>query len=101
MRELEEIASIIPFTSEAMAKAELRELRQIAPFKQTDRKIYESILIFVRANQSPNVKMLFLTRDKNDFDFPYIRDELASMDVELFFSAGECIRRIRELLDIK
>ena len=98
MKEVEEIASIIPFTSETMARSELRKLRQIAPFKETDRRIYESILIFVRENQSPNMKMLFLTRDENDFDFPYIREELASMDVELFFSAGRCIGRIRELL---
>ncbi|HIE28857.1 TPA: hypothetical protein EYP66_16400 [Candidatus Poribacteria bacterium] len=51
-------------------------------------------------NQAPDLKMLFLTRDKTDFDFPYIRSELAFLSIELFFSAGECIRRIRELLGI-
>jgi len=72
-------------------------LKLVAPFKQTDRKIYESILIFARANQNPSLKMLFLTRDKSDFDFPYIREELVSTGVELFLSAGECIKRIREI----
>lgn len=42
--------------------------------------------------------MLFLTRDQNDFNYPYIHEELSSLSVELFFSAGECIRRIRDLL---
>jgi hypothetical protein len=99
MKNLEEIASIVPFTSESMVRAELRELRQIAPFKQTDRNIYESIFIFAKTNQNPKMKMLFLTRDRSDFDFPYIKEELASVNIELFFSAGECIRRIREILD--
>jgi len=62
--------------------------------------IDSAILQFARENQAPDLKMLFLTRDKTDFDFPYIRMELASLSVELFFSAGECIRRIRELLGI-
>ncbi len=99
MKNLEENASIIPFTSESMLRAELRELRQIAPFKKTDRNIYESILSFANANRSQEMKMFFLTRDKSDFDFPYIKEELASVNVESFFSAGECIRRIREIVD--
>ncbi len=100
MEELEESVSVIPFSAEVAARAELRGLRQLAPFKQTDQKIYESILQFARENQSPDLRMLFLTRDKADFDFPYIQNELASLSVEFFFSAGECIRRIRELLGI-
>jgi hypothetical protein len=42
--------------------------------------------------------MLFLTRDKNDFDFTFIREELASLNIELFFSAGDCIKRFMELI---
>ncbi|MBM3237416.1 hypothetical protein FJZ31_14090 [Candidatus Poribacteria bacterium] len=100
IREFEETVSTIPYSAEITARAELRGLRPLAPFKQADRKIYESILQFARENQSPDLKMLFLTRDKTDFDFSYIRSELAFLSVELFFSAGECIRRIRELLGI-
>lgn len=100
IREFEETVSTIPYSAEITARAELRGLRQLAPFKQADRKIYESILQFAKENQAPDLKMLFLTRDKTDFDFPYIRRELASLSAELFFSSGECIRRIRELLGI-
>jgi hypothetical protein len=77
IREFEESVSIIPYSAEIAARAELRGLRQIAPFKQADRKIYESILQFARENQAPDLNMLFLTRDETDFDFPYIRRELA------------------------
>jgi hypothetical protein len=44
--------------------------------------------------------MLFLTFDKEDFNVPSVRDELAVVNIELFFSAGECVRRIRELLSL-
>jgi hypothetical protein len=84
-----------------MVKSELRGLKKIAPFKQTDRIIYESILEFAKSNQNLNIQMLFLTRDKNDFDFTFIREELASVNIELFFSAGDCIKRFMELNDIK
>lgn len=89
--------SVIPFSAEIALRAELRGLRQLAPFKPSDRNIYESILHFARLNQTLDVAMLFLTRDKADFDVPYIYEELADLSVELFFSAGDCIRRIHEL----
>ncbi len=92
--------SVIPFSAEIAARAELRGLRQLAPFKPSDRNIYESLLHFARMNQPPDVAMLFLTRDKADFDLPYIHKELADLSVELLFSAGDCIRRIRELVHI-
>lgn len=95
--EIQENASLIPFTSEIAARAELRSLRQLPPFKISDQKIYESILHFARENQAPDLTMLFLTHDQTDFDYPYIHEELSSLSVELFFSAGDCIRRMREL----
>ena len=61
--------------------------------------MYESLLHFARLNQTSDAAMLFLTRDKADFDFPYIREELAALSVELLFSAGDCTRRIRELVE--
>lgn len=98
---MEKNSTLIPFTPELMVKAELRRLKDVAPFKQTDRVIYESILEFAKLNKDSNIQMLFLTRDKNDFDFAFIREELGSLNIDLFFSAGECIKRIMELKDIK
>jgi len=97
---LAQIASIIPFSGDIAARAELRGLRRLAPMKASDRNIYESILHFAQANRSPGTQMIFLTRDIGDFDFPYLHQELAELSVELRFSAGDCIRRIRELLEI-
>lgn len=96
---LEEISIVIPLTSDAMVKSELRSLKRIAPFKQTDRIIYESILEFAKQNQDLNIQILFLTRDKDDFDVSAIREELDALNIEIFFSAGECIKRIKELTD--
>ena len=98
MKTLSENAFIIPFTAEISARAELRDLRRPAPQKPTDRRILESVLSFAQTNRSSDLIMLFLTFDKEDFDVFSIRDELAAVDVELFFSAGECVKRIRELL---
>ncbi|MEK7396952.1 MAG: hypothetical protein AAB116_08455 [Candidatus Poribacteria bacterium] len=61
--------------------------------------IYESILEFAGLNQQSGIKMLFLTRDRSDFDFLHIKEELSSFNIEIFFSAGECIKRIVELTD--
>ena len=96
---VEEHASIIPFTPEIAIQAELRGLRQLPPFKTSDRCIYESILHFTRENSAPDVIMLFLTRDRNDFDYPTIHQELAAYSAELRFSAGDCIKRLRELVE--
>ena len=97
-RELEKNSTLIPFTPELMVKAELRRLKDVAPFKQTDRVIYESILEFAKLNKDSNIQMIFLTRDKNDFNFTFIREELASLNIELFYSAGDCIKRFMELI---
>jgi hypothetical protein len=42
--------------------------------------------------------MVFLQRDALHFDNPEVKAELAALDVEIYFSAGEAVRRIRELL---
>jgi len=97
-RELEKNSTLIPFTPELMVKAELRRLKDAAPFKQPDRVIYESILEFAKLNKDSNIQMIFLTRDKNDFNFTFIREELASLNIELFYSAGDCIKRFMELI---
>ena len=94
---LKGVTDIIPYLPEHATQAELRALKQLAPFKEPDRKIYESILWFLRQNQPPPLPTLFLTRDKNDFDFSYIHDELAQLGTELLFSAGDCVRHLRDL----
>ncbi len=88
----------IPFNNEIATRAELRELGQYPPEKPTDKRVYESILMFAREN--PGIKMLFLTMDRSDFNIDFIRDELAHHGIEIFFSSGDCIRRIREILGI-
>lgn len=81
VRHLAKITSLIPFSADIAIRAELRGLRQLAPWKPTDLNVYESLLHFVRENQSPDAVMLFLTRDRADFDAPSIHDELASLSV--------------------
>jgi hypothetical protein len=61
-------------------------------------EIYESILAFARLNQSPDVAMVFLERDVTHFDVPEVKSELAAVGVEIYFMAGEAVKRIRELL---
>ena len=100
LAKLEEHVSVIPFSAKIGARAELRGLRQLAPWKPTDRNVYESLLHFVRKNQASEAHTLFLTRDRADFDVPSLHDELAALSVELLFSAGDGIRRIRELLQL-
>lgn len=100
MNTLSENSFIIPFTADISTRAELRDLRQLTPQKATDRRILESVLFFAQTNRSSDFVMLFLTFDKEDFNVPSIRDELAAVNVKLFFPAGECVRRIRELLSL-
>jgi hypothetical protein len=88
----------IPFNNEIATRAELRELNRYPPEKPTDKRVYESILMFAREN--PGIQMLFLTSDRTDFDLDFIRNELAENGIEIFFSAGDCIRRIREILGV-
>ena len=95
---LRQLATIIPLTSEILLQVELREAKQIPPFKKGDIRIYESILKFAAENQGSGFNFVFLTRDRKDFDHPQVHTELHALDVELFFSAGDCVRRIREIL---
>lgn len=70
----------------------------LPPLDVKDIELYESILAFARLNRSPDAVMVFLQRDALHFDNPEIKAELAALDVEIYFSAGEAVRRIRELL---
>ena len=98
---LRQSAITIPFTPEILLQVELREAKQIPPFKKGDIRIYESILKFAAENQGSGFNFVFLNRDRKDFDHPKIHAELQALGVELFFSAGDCVRRIRELLELE
>jgi len=86
---------IIDYSPITATKAELRFKEKRPPFKETDCKIYESILEFLKEKEG---KVLFLTKDKDDFDFPEIKKELESYDSEIYFSSDMCLKKINELL---
>jgi hypothetical protein len=95
---LQAVALPIAFTSNIDAAAKLRRVRGRPPHDIKDLEIYESILAFARLNQSPDVAMVFLERDVTHFDVPEVKSELAAVGVEIYFMAGEAVKRIRELL---
>ena len=92
------ICDIIPYDMEIQARARLRVIERQPPFAENDSVIYESILWFAEQNQEIDLTMLFLTRNRRDFDYPHIYHELEELGIELFFETGECVRRLRELL---
>jgi len=98
---IRQLATTIPLTSEILVQVKLREAKQIPPFKKSDICIYESILKFASENKDSGLNFVFLNRDRKDFDYPQIHAELQALGVELFFSAGDCVRRIRELLELE
>ncbi len=90
---------VIPYNMEIQARARLRAIARNPPFAENDCVIYESILWFAEQNQDLNLAMLFLTRNRRDFDYPTIHQELGEFGIGLFFEPGECVRRVRQLLD--
>jgi len=64
--------------------------------------LFEDALVFsfvklVGRSIGPESKVLFLTRDR-DFDVEKVLEELNEVGVEVYFSSGECLQRIKELL---
>lgn len=92
------VADEIPLTPEILVASHLRRISRLPPLDVKDLELYESILAFARLNRSPDAAMVFLQRDALHFDNPEVKAELAALDVEIYFSAGEAVRRIRELL---
>ncbi|MFQ6118801.1 MAG: hypothetical protein ACE5KE_02825 [Methanosarcinales archaeon] len=45
-----------------------------------------------------NYELLFLTKNWRDFDKTIIKNELNNLRVKMFFSTGECIRWIKNLI---
>jgi len=92
------VADEIPLTPEILVASYLRRISRLPPLDVKDIELYESILAFARLNRSLDAVMVFLQRDALHFDNPAVKAELAALDVEIYFSAGETVRRIRELL---
>jgi len=88
----------IAFTPEIDIAARLRRVRGRPPHDVKDLEIYESILYFARQNQASNLNMIFLERDKAHFDVPEVKAELADVGVEIYFSAADVVKHVRELL---
>ncbi len=99
LAKLQLIADEIPFTGDIMAATQLRRLRGLPPHDVKDLEIYESVLAAARLNPSPAFVRLFLERDKAHFDVAEVRQELASGGVEIYFSAGATVQRVRELMN--
>lgn len=98
LNELRRVATRIPFTGDILAASRLRRARRAPPHDVKDLEIYESILAFARLNKDTGLKMVFLERDAAHFNISEIKAELAAVGVEIYFSAGEAVRRVRELL---
>jgi len=96
--DLQRIATRIPFNGEILAAARLRKARRAPPKDVKDLEIYESILAFARLNQGTDIVFIFLERDVAHFDVHEVKAELAIVGIEIYFSAGEAVRRVRELL---
>ncbi|MFQ6054585.1 MAG: PIN domain-containing protein [Methanosarcinales archaeon] len=98
MNRIESQVKVIPYTNAILIKADLRFKSSKPPFKLDDCRIYESILDYVRSNgQNYNIR-IFHTTDKEDFDHDRIYSELENLNVELYFSPNDVVRRIYELL---
>jgi hypothetical protein len=95
---IERICYIIPFSMEIYALGKLRALGSPPPFDENDCQIYEAILAYLRQSSDEYDLKLFLTHDRQHFDLPEIHAELGQLETRMVFSAGECLRCIRESL---
>ena len=82
----------------AVLNADLRSESAIAPFKEADCRIYESILEYIQSKGGDYDTKIFYTRDREDFDDEMIYAELEDVEVELYFDAGAAVERVYEVL---
>ncbi|MCH8295768.1 hypothetical protein IH992_32215 [Candidatus Poribacteria bacterium] len=98
---LDEIRSnclMIPTNFEIFHRARLRTLSATPPPDEIDCQIFESVLSFLREHQQGDALRLFLTHDRNHFDYPEIHQEIEAVGAIIVFSSSECLRVIREHL---
>jgi len=92
---IKSMVRVIPYTSDASTSAELILESASPPFKESDCRIYASILMFVEQIREEYDLIMFYTEDKEDFDHPEIHDEFGGLGVEMMFESGLCVKRVR------
>jgi hypothetical protein len=92
---IKSMVRVMPYTSDASARAELILESASPPFKEGDCRIYASILMFVEQIRMKYDLVMFYTEDKEDFDHPKIHDEFGGLGVEMMFESGLCVKRVR------
>lgn len=95
--EIKSLVCLIPYTKTSSVRADLRFESSKPPFKETDCRVYESILDFIR-NTREYDKIIFYTTDKEDFDHPEIHKELKKLKTGIYFDSGETVQRVHELI---
>jgi hypothetical protein len=93
--EIKVMVRVIPYTSDASARAEMIFESASPPFKEGDCRIYASILMFVEHIKEECDLIMFYTEDKEDFDHPKIRDEVRDLCVEIVFESGMCVKKMK------
>ena len=93
--EIKVMVRVIPYTSDASARAEMIFESASPPFKEGDCRIYASILMFVEHIKEECDLIMFYTEDKEDFDHPKIRDELRDLCVDIVFESGMCVKKMK------
>ena len=91
---IKSMVRVMPYTSDASARAELMLESASPPFKEGDCRIYSSILMFVEQIREEYDLIMFYTEDKEDFDHHKIHDEFGGLGVEMMFESGLCVKRV-------
>ncbi|HID26685.1 MAG TPA: hypothetical protein EYP22_02415 [Methanosarcinales archaeon] len=95
---IKSICTIIPYTESMHKNAYLITLDKRYDLEDPDASIYASIKEFASMEEVKNYELLFLTKNWRDFDKTIIKNELNNLRVKMFFSTGECIRWIKNLI---
>ena len=93
---IKSMVRVIPYTSDASTRAEMVFESASPPFKESDCRIYASILMFVEHIGEAYDPIMFYTEDREDFDHPEIHDEFGDLGVEMMFESGMCVKRVRD-----
>lgn len=91
---IKSMVRVMPYTSDASARAELILESASPPFKEGDCRIYASILMFVEQIREEYDLIMFYTEDREDFDHPKIHDEFGGLGVEMLFESGLCVKKV-------
>jgi len=93
---IKSMVRVIPYTSDASTRAEMVFESASPLFKESDCRIYASILMFVEYIREAYDPIMFYTEDREDFDHPEIHDEFGDLGVEMMFESGMCVKRVRD-----